>query len=135
MTIFMSFQLLMGRIRAGSARFASAVSQRTWVVRGSLSNRQVLIGCPTRPTECQKSCKIRAKVAPCSVWAHHRGRSGREAPAPVTGTIWPQLRIAISEQPAVFSAAFELPHPPAFVAIDQQGLKAGAMAGQFHAIL
>jgi hypothetical protein len=31
MTIFMSFQWLKGKIRAGSARFASAVSQGTWV--------------------------------------------------------------------------------------------------------
>ena len=50
-------------MKAGSARFAAAVSQRTWVVRGSLSNRQMLKGCPTGPTECQKSCKIRVEVA------------------------------------------------------------------------
>src|SRR6201994_3532771 len=42
MTIFMSFQWLKGKIRAGSAGFAPAVSTRTWVVRPPLSNRQGL---------------------------------------------------------------------------------------------
>src|SRR6476469_2800111 len=62
MTIFMYFQWLTGRVRAGFARFASALSQRTWVVRGSLSNRQVLKERRTSPTEHHKSCKIHAKV-------------------------------------------------------------------------
>src|SRR5947207_11282956 len=106
MTIFMYFQWLTGRSTAGSARFASAVSQRTWVVRGSLSNRQMLKGRPTTPTEYQKSCKIRAQVA---LGGRLSGRSGRETPAPLNGRIWPQLRIAISEQPAVFGADFQLP--------------------------
>src|SRR3979490_511280 len=63
MTIFMSFQWLTGKIKAGSARLASAVSERTWVVRGPLSNRQMLkvgLGDPVlRPI----SCKIRPMVA------------------------------------------------------------------------
>src|SRR5258707_10291629 len=63
MTIFMSFQWLTGKITAGSARFASAVWKRTWVVRGFLSNRQMLKTYSTVLTDDQKSCKIRPAVA------------------------------------------------------------------------
>jgi hypothetical protein len=67
-------------MKAGSARFASAVSQRTWVVRGSLSNRQMLKGSPTGPTEYQKSCKIRAKVA--LLGRIRAAQAGRRRPLP-----------------------------------------------------
>jgi hypothetical protein len=40
--MFMSFQGLREKRKAGSAGLASAVSKRTWVVRASLSNRQEL---------------------------------------------------------------------------------------------
>src|ERR1700680_1393101 len=63
MTIFMSFQWLTGKIKAGSARLASAVSPRTWVVRRSLSNRQMLKGRIAVMRPCQKSCKLRLIVA------------------------------------------------------------------------
>jgi hypothetical protein len=57
MTIFMSFQWLRGKIKAGSARLASAVSIRTWVVRGPLSNRQMLKGGPPTTLPGQKIVK------------------------------------------------------------------------------
>src|ERR1700677_904805 len=65
MTIFMLFQWLTGKIKAGSARFASAVSIRTWVQRRPLSNRQMLKGHGRIKRQCQKSCKMRPLVA---VW-------------------------------------------------------------------
>src|SRR5258708_34459978 len=63
MTIFMSFQWLTGKIKAGSARLASAVSPRTWVVRGPLSNRQMLKGGRQVAKSYPKSCEIRPIVA------------------------------------------------------------------------
>src|SRR5579863_6878027 len=63
MTIFMSFQWLTGKMKAGSARLASAVSTRTWVVRRSLSNRQMLKVCSSVLQSYPKSGKIRSKVA------------------------------------------------------------------------
>src|ERR1700693_4874807 len=63
MTIFMSFQWLTGKIKAGSARFASAVSPRTWVQRSPLSNRQMLMGALMTPTYYLRSCEIRPRVA------------------------------------------------------------------------
>src|ERR1700730_3438781 len=63
MTIFMSFQWLTGKIKAGSARLASAVSSRTWVVRGPLSNRQMLIAAVRATVAGQKRCKMRPIVA------------------------------------------------------------------------
>ena len=46
-------------MKAGSARFASAVSERTWVVRGSLSNPQMLKGRPTGSAEYTWSSQFR----------------------------------------------------------------------------
>jgi hypothetical protein len=63
MTIFMSFQWLMGKIKTGSAGLASAVSIRTWVVRGSLSNRQMLKVHPEAPCSYLSGCKILSGVA------------------------------------------------------------------------
>jgi hypothetical protein len=63
MTIFMSFQWLMGKIKTGSAGLASAVSTRTWVVRRSLSNRQMVEVHLEAPCYYLFSCKIPSKVA------------------------------------------------------------------------
>src|SRR5438270_31036 len=63
MTIFMSFQWLRGKMKACSARFASAVSFRTWVQRRPLSNRQVLMGPFFARIPYLISCKLLARVA------------------------------------------------------------------------
>src|SRR6185437_11226241 len=63
MTIFMLFQWLREKIKAGSARFASAVSQRTWVQRRSLSNRLMLKGSWQVLNYDPKSCKIQPMIA------------------------------------------------------------------------
>jgi hypothetical protein len=76
MTIFMSFQWLTGKIKAGSARFASAVSQRTWVVGRSLSNRQMLKGTGKVATQCLKSCKILSIVVLSKRVAFENTRAG-----------------------------------------------------------
>src|SRR6202158_3352863 len=64
-----------------------------------------------------------------------RRRSGRKTPPAFCLRIWPQLRIAIAQQPAVPGAKFELPHRPALVAIDEPGREALAGAGKFLAPL
>jgi hypothetical protein len=59
----MSFQWLTGKIKAGSAGLASAVSIRTWVHRRPLSNRQLLKARPSALRSYLKSCEMRSKVA------------------------------------------------------------------------
>src|SRR6185437_758002 len=63
MTIFMLFQWLTGKIKAASARFASALSTRTWVQQRSLSNRLMLMRCCEGVDFRPKSCKIHALLA------------------------------------------------------------------------
>src|SRR5712692_8239561 len=62
-------------------------------------------------------------------------RSGQNAPAAFGAGIRPHFGIAIAEQAAVLCTEFEFSHRSAFVAIDQQGWEATAIAGKFLAPL
>src|SRR5437763_10436839 len=118
MTIFMSFQGFTEKITAGSARFAPAVSIRTWVRSPPLSNRQMLkvggsadrlyhIGCKIRIPGC-----VRKGLAPS-----RRGDPAtfRRAQARL------QCRFGGGEQPSILRIQFQLSHRPAVVAVDQDG--------------
>src|SRR5436305_325232 len=85
MTIFMSFQGFTEKITAGSARFAPAVSTRTWVRSPPLSNRQMLkvgeragrlyhTGCKIRIHGCvRKGGRAHAEAARRPFAARRRG--------------------------------------------------------------
>src|SRR6202165_4403914 len=61
--------------------------------------------------------------------------SGRNAPAAFGARIRPHVGIAVAEQPAVLRTELEFSHRSTFVAIDQQGGEATAIAGKFLAPL
>src|SRR4051794_40941185 len=104
-----------------------AGSQRTWVVRRPLSNRQILKVGSGAATLCLRICEIQPRVCVVELAGHMRDPLRRRA--------WFQCRFSRGEQPSVLRIKFKLPHRSAVLSVDQDSSNLLRTAVEFLAPL